>query len=218
MDLDIKFNTSLQVYQSVPMFKRVLVANRGEIATRIIRALRELGITSIGIYSEADTTSMHIQIADEAYPIGPADPASSYLDIDRLIECAKSANADAIHPGYGFLSENPKLARACKDAGIGFIGPPAEAMEKLSHKTYSKEAMAEAGIQKAAESSDQNYENGLSQFSTSVSTLESSAAEFEVALEGIKSHLVDAALDISNGFIPYCHLFGRRYSDQHRHS
>ncbi|MEC9043779.1 MAG: biotin carboxylase N-terminal domain-containing protein, partial [Verrucomicrobiota bacterium] len=105
------------------MFKKVLVANRGEIALRVIRACRELGIRSVAVYSEADVDSMHVQLADEAICIGPGPSAESYLKANRIISAAEVANVDAIHPGYGFLSENPDFAEICESCKIKFIGP-----------------------------------------------------------------------------------------------
>src|ERR1700752_4142539 len=121
------------------MFKKILIANRGEIAVRILRACRELGIQTVSVYSEVDRNSLHIRLADEAYPIGPAASRESYLRIDKLIDVAKKSGCDALHPGYGFLAENPALPRACADAGITFIGPPAEAMESMGSKTAGKQ-------------------------------------------------------------------------------
>ncbi|MDH3627220.1 MAG: acetyl-CoA carboxylase biotin carboxylase subunit [Acidobacteriota bacterium] len=129
-----------------PPFKKVLIANRGEIAVRIIRGLHELGIRSVAVYSEADRTALHVRFAHEAYLLGPAAPAESYLNIRRIIEVAKEADVDAIHPGYGFLSENADFARACRDAGIVFVGPPPEAMEALGDKIRARELMTEAGV------------------------------------------------------------------------
>src|SRR6266699_3842632 len=121
------------------MFKKILIANRGEIAVRIIRACRELGIQSVAVFSDADRKSLHVRLANEAYAIGPAPSRESYLRIDKLMDVARRAGCDAVHPGYGFLSENAALPRACIDAGITFIGPPAEAMESLGSKTAGRQ-------------------------------------------------------------------------------
>src|ERR687891_913041 len=111
------------------MFEKVLVANRGEIAIRVMRALTEMGIPSVGVYSEADRSAPHVREADEAFLLGPPVPAESYLNVEKILEVAKEAGAQAIHPGYGFLAENAGFARACDDAGIVFIGPPADAID-----------------------------------------------------------------------------------------
>jgi acetyl-CoA carboxylase, biotin carboxylase subunit len=121
------------------MFRKILIANRGEIAVRILRACRELGIQAVGVFSDVDRNALHVRLADEAYPIGPAPSRESYLRIDKLMDVARKSGCDALHPGYGFLAENPALPRACSDAGITFIGPPAEAMEAMGSKTAGKQ-------------------------------------------------------------------------------
>ena len=128
------------------MFEKVLIANRGEIAIRVARTLKEMGIVSVAVYSEIDRDAPHVRAADEAFLIGPAVPAESYLDIEKIIETAKEAGAEAIHPGYGFLAENADIARACAEAGITWIGPPPEAIEAMGSKTRAREIMEEAGV------------------------------------------------------------------------
>lgn len=123
-------------------FRKLLIANRGEIAVRILRACRELDIRTVCVFSEADRASLHVRLADEAYPIGPAPSRESYLRIDRLMDVARRTGCDALHPGYGFLAENPELPRACAANGITFVGPTAEAMARLGSKTAARQLAA----------------------------------------------------------------------------
>ncbi len=126
--------------------QKILIANRGEIAVRVMRACRDLGIRTVAVYSDADREALHVRSADEAYPIGPPPPRESYLDIGKIIDAAKKSGADAIHPGYGFLSEKAELARACAAAGVIFIGPPAEAIDAMGDKTRARKKMMDAGV------------------------------------------------------------------------
>jgi acetyl-CoA carboxylase biotin carboxylase subunit len=127
-------------------FRKVLIANRGEIAVRVTRTLHEMGIAAVAVYSEADRASLHVRLADEAHLIGPAPAAESYLRVDKIIDAAKKTGCDAIHPGYGFLSENPALPEACEQAKIAFVGPPASAMRQMGSKTAARARMADAGV------------------------------------------------------------------------
>ncbi|HLK49869.1 MAG TPA: acetyl/propionyl/methylcrotonyl-CoA carboxylase subunit alpha [Bryobacteraceae bacterium] len=128
------------------MFDKILIANRGEIACRVIRTARHLGVRTVAVYSEADARALHVEMADEAYPIGPAPARESYLSIERILDAARRSGAQAIHPGYGFLAENPGFAEACESAGIVFIGPPASAIRAMGSKSMAKTLMEKSGV------------------------------------------------------------------------
>ncbi|MEZ0373221.1 MAG: acetyl/propionyl/methylcrotonyl-CoA carboxylase subunit alpha [Candidatus Sericytochromatia bacterium] len=131
---------------SKPLFSKILIANRGEIAVRVIRACRELGIATVAVYSEADAQALHVRLADEAWPIGPAPASESYLKVEKLLEVIAASGAAAVHPGYGFLSENAAFARTLQQAGVVLIGPSPEAMSLMGSKIASKQTMEQAGV------------------------------------------------------------------------
>ena len=128
------------------MFKKVLIANRGEIAVRIIRTCRELRVIPVAVFSDADRQALHVRLAEEAYHLGGAPPSESYLNVEKIIATAKACRAEAIHPGYGFLAENPRFVKRCEEEGIVFIGPPSEPMEIMGEKTSARRKMKEAGV------------------------------------------------------------------------
>ncbi|MDD5713117.1 MAG: biotin carboxylase N-terminal domain-containing protein, partial [Smithellaceae bacterium] len=128
------------------MFKKVLVANRGEIAQRVMNTCQEMGIATVAVYSDVDRRAVHVQKADEAVPLGSAEPSASYLNIDKIIKAAKESGAEAIHPGYGFLAENPDFAARCEKEGVVFIGPPAKVIRELGDKTIARQTMAKGGV------------------------------------------------------------------------
>ena len=128
------------------MFSKILIANRGEIACRVIRTARRMGIATVAVYSEADRNALHAELADEAWPIGPAPARESYLNIESILDAARNSGAEAVHPGYGFLSENAEFAEACQAAGIVFIGPPPSAMRTMGSKAEAKDLMQGHGV------------------------------------------------------------------------
>ena len=128
------------------MFRKILIANRGEIAVRIIRACREMGIATVAVYSEADREALHTQLADEAVCIGPAAATDSYLNMEQILSACIATKADAIHPGFGFLSENSRFVEMCEKCNITFIGPTAEMMDKMGNKSQARLTMIDAGV------------------------------------------------------------------------
>ena len=128
------------------MFTKILIANRGEIACRVARTARRMGIRTVAVYSDADARAVHVAACDEAYRLGPPPPRDSYLNAARILEIARACGAQAIHPGYGFLSENEAFARACADAGVVFIGPPPSAIAAMGSKSAAKSIMGKAGV------------------------------------------------------------------------
>ena len=126
------------------MFEKILIANRGEIAVRIIRACRNMGIRSVAVYSKEDQDSLHVQLADQRICIGEGPAKNNYLNMDQIIMAAKNMGADAIHPGYGFLSENSEFVRRCKENGIAFIGPEADVIDRMGNKSHARKTMMDA--------------------------------------------------------------------------
>src|SRR5438270_7644677 len=134
------------IAESLILLKKVLIANRGEIAVRVVRTCRDMGLASVAVYSDCDRHALHVRLADEACWIGSDQASESYLRVDKLIDAARTSGADALHPGYGFLAEHPEFAEACMRAGITFIGPSADAMAMMGSKTGARQAAIRAGV------------------------------------------------------------------------
>ncbi|RHY61190.1 hypothetical protein DYB38_000842 [Aphanomyces astaci] len=141
-----RWSSSFARSEGTPMFSKILIANRGEIACRVQRTAKKLGVRTVAVYSDADANAQHVKMADEAYRLGPPPAAESYLLFDEILRIAKESGAQAIHPGYGFLSENAAFAKACATAGVEFIGPPVAAIEAMGSKSASKDIMIAAGV------------------------------------------------------------------------
>jgi acetyl-CoA carboxylase biotin carboxylase subunit len=218
------------------LFKKILIANRGEIAVRVIRACRELAIPSVAVYSDVDRASLHVRKADEAYHIGPAAATESYLNIAKILEAAKRSGADAIHPGYGFLSENAKFAQACAQAGIKFIGPTAAAMNMMGSKTRARQHMEKAdvpfvpgtsrGLESAEEAAQVAEQIGYPVMLKAAAggggkgmRLVHTRAELKEALEGAKSEAQrafgDAEVYIEKAIINPRHIEMQVLADEH---
>ena len=149
MDLAKRFhlpNDGGTAWEETFLFKKILIANRGEIACRVIKTARKMGIKTVAVYSDADRNALHVSMADEAIHIGPPPAAESYIVIDKIMDAIKQSGAEAVHPGYGFLSENPKFAQALEAAGVAFIGPPVGAIEAMGDKITSKKLAQEADV------------------------------------------------------------------------
>ncbi len=221
------------------MFKKILIANRGEIAVRVIRACHEMGIAAVAVYSDVDRASLHVRKADEAYHIGPSLASESYLNIPKILDVAKKSGADAIHPGYGFLSENPKFAQACADAGVKFIGPTAAAMNALGSKTKARQAMEKAGLPvvpgttRGLESIDQAREvadrigypvmlKAAAGGGGKGMRLVHNAADLKSALEGARSEAErafgDGEVYIEKAIINPRHIEVQVFADEHGHT